>query len=220
MVGIAGVQEMSYTACGYSPDPLFWKRKSQCCKSGDHLQSHSAVGLPYASQPHRYSLSVRAGRRGQAERTCSDTTRCNGFKLKEGRFRLDIGKTFFTMRVVKHWPRLPREVVDAPSLETFKVRLDGALSNLIWLKMSLLIAGGSIWEGQDTKLINYFPSYEVRSVYRSLGANKEDLTLLFSSQSTRMPGLDSSSLNEMGLPWLGLWLLQYLSVVTGETFSE
>ncbi|KFW62123.1 hypothetical protein AS28_12811, partial [Pygoscelis adeliae] len=55
----------------------------------------------------------------------------NGSKLKEGRFRLDIRKKFFTLRVVKHWHRLPREVVDAPSRETFKVRLDGALSNLI-----------------------------------------------------------------------------------------
>jgi len=63
-------------------------------------------------------------------------------KLQEGRFRLDIRKKFFTMRVVKHWHSLPREVADGPSLETFKVKLDGALSNLIWLKMSLLTAEG------------------------------------------------------------------------------
>jgi len=49
------------------------------------------------------------------------------------------------MRVVKHWNRLPREMLDAPSLETFKARLYGALSNLIELKMSLLTAGG--WTG-------------------------------------------------------------------------
>ncbi|KFP16790.1 hypothetical protein Z169_05460, partial [Egretta garzetta] len=55
----------------------------------------------------------------------------DGFKLNQGMFRLDIRKKFFTMRVVKHWNRLPREVVVAPSLETFKARLDGALSSLI-----------------------------------------------------------------------------------------
>jgi len=46
------------------------------------------------------------------------------------------------MRVVRHWHRFPREAVDAPSLAMFKARLDGALSNLVWWKMSLLMAGG------------------------------------------------------------------------------
>jgi len=52
-------------------------------------------------------------------------------KLKGSRFRSDIRKKFFTMRVVKHWHRLPREVVDAPSLELFKAELDEALRNLV-----------------------------------------------------------------------------------------
>ncbi|KFO69616.1 hypothetical protein N303_08713, partial [Cuculus canorus] len=55
----------------------------------------------------------------------------NGYKLERGRFRLDIRRNFFTLRVVRHWHRLPREVVDAPSLEVFKARLDGALGSLI-----------------------------------------------------------------------------------------
>ena len=58
--------------------------------------------------------------------------RGNGFKLREGRFRLHVTGRFFTVRVMRCWNRLPREVVDAPSLEVFKARLDGALGSLVW----------------------------------------------------------------------------------------
>jgi len=57
-------------------------------------------------------------------RVCSDRTRGNAFKLKEGIFRLDIRKKSFAVRVVRHWSRLPRDALDAPSLETFKAGLD------------------------------------------------------------------------------------------------
>ena len=56
--------------------------------------------------------------------------RGNSFRLNEGRFRLDTRKEFFPVRVVRHWHRLPTEPVAAPSLEGFKARLDGPLSNL------------------------------------------------------------------------------------------
>ncbi|KFO62060.1 hypothetical protein N302_04556, partial [Corvus brachyrhynchos] len=55
----------------------------------------------------------------------------NGFKLEESRFRLDIRNKFFTVGVVRHWHRLSREAVDAPSLEVFKARLDETLSKLV-----------------------------------------------------------------------------------------
>jgi len=75
-------------------------------------------------------------------RACSNRTRGNIFNPKEGRFRLGIRKKFFTVRELKHWNRLSKEVVDAPFLEVFKARLDGALSNLVWWKVCLPMAVG------------------------------------------------------------------------------
>ncbi|KFV89124.1 hypothetical protein N327_12798, partial [Fulmarus glacialis] len=89
------------------------------------LQGHLIAAFQYLKGAYK-----KAGE-GHFTRACSDRTRGNGFKLKEGRFRLGIRKKFFTMRVVRHCNRLPREVVDVPSLEVFKARLDGALSNLV-----------------------------------------------------------------------------------------
>ena len=62
---------------------------------------------------------------------CSDRTRGDRSKLKEGRFRLDIRKKFLNMRVVRHRNRLLREAVAAPSVEVFRARLDGVLSTLV-----------------------------------------------------------------------------------------
>ncbi|GAB0180442.1 triadin [Grus japonensis] len=88
------------------------------------LQKDLIAAFQYLKGPYK-----KAGE-GLFIRECSDRTRGNGLKLKEGRFRLGI-KKFFTVMVVRHWNSLPREAVDAPSLEVFKARLDGALGNLV-----------------------------------------------------------------------------------------
>jgi len=54
-----------------------------------------------------------------------------GLKLCQGRFRLDVRKLIFTKKVIKHWNRLPREVVELPALEVFKKHVDVSLTDLV-----------------------------------------------------------------------------------------
>ena len=64
-------------------------------------------------------------------RNCSDTTSGIGFKLKQGKFRLDIMRKIFTIRVVRHWNGFPEGVVNVPSLAVFKARLGRALGDMV-----------------------------------------------------------------------------------------
>jgi len=100
-----------------------------------------AVGRAYSGLPVPEGACKKAVEE-LFTRAWSDRTRGNGFMLKDGIFTLDTRKKFFTMRVVRPWPRLPRGAVAALCLAVFKARLDGALSTLGWWKVSLLMAGG------------------------------------------------------------------------------
>jgi len=70
----------------------------------------------------------------------SERTRGNGHKLKQRQFQLNMRKNFFPLRVTEHSNRLPREVVESPSLEIFKTHLDKVLCSLLWV--TLLWHGG------------------------------------------------------------------------------
>jgi len=68
---------------------------------------------------------------GLLSQVTSNRTRGNGLELHQGKFRLDIKNNFFTERVLKHWNKLPREVMESPSQEAFKKRADIALQDMV-----------------------------------------------------------------------------------------
>jgi len=129
----AGTEETPAMIRGLGP--LCWESWGWSARrredSGESLEQ-----LPVPEGPCK-----RAGE-GLVTRTWSGRTRGHGFKLKEGRLRLDIRNKFFPMRVARPWPRLPREAVAVPSLAVFKARLDNALSNLVWWQGFLPTARG------------------------------------------------------------------------------
>jgi len=110
---------------------LLYRSRIQFIISTICVSFSNSLPLPIASH---VSLLMKGAYKQERDLlfTCSDSDRIreNGFKLYEGRNRLDVRKKFFNQRVVRCWNRLPREAVDTPSLEAFKARLVGILGKL------------------------------------------------------------------------------------------
>ncbi|KAK4818233.1 hypothetical protein QYF61_008723 [Mycteria americana] len=105
---------------------------SFCSRGRKHLRAHLKYCLQFWAPHYKRDIEVLEHVQRRATKLArSNRRRGNGLKLHQGRFRLDIRKFYFTERVIKHWTRLPREVVESPSLEVFKRHVDVVLRDMV-----------------------------------------------------------------------------------------
>jgi len=122
-----GLRSYPFPCCSRWRD-ITWSMETSCLLQHTILEKRRLRGDLIVAFQHLKGAYKQEGIR-QFTWVDSDGTRGNGIKVRQVRFRLDIRRKFFTQRVVTHWNRLPKEAVDAPSLEAFKARLDVALGS-------------------------------------------------------------------------------------------